>query len=64
MQQHLHHGGARRRKDRAKIENLCKKIMMENFPNPVKEIDILSPESSESPKQDEPKQAYTKTHHN
>ena len=41
-------------------ENLFEKIMTENFPNLVKEIDI---QVQESPKQDEPKKAHTKTHH-
>ena len=45
------------------IENLFEKIMKENFPNLVKEIDT-SPRSKESPKQDVPKEAHTKTHHN
>ena len=47
------------------IENLVKKKMMENFPNLVTEIDILykSWKHTES-KQDEPKEAHTKTHHN
>ena len=43
--------------------NLFEKIMTENFLNLVKEIDIQVQEA-QSPKQDEPKEAYTKTHHN
>ena len=38
------------------IENLFEKIMKENFPNLVKEIDIQVQET-QSPKQDEPKDA-------
>ena len=45
------------------IENLCEKIMMENFSNLVKEIDIQVQEA-QSPKQDGPKEAHSKTPHN
>ena len=45
------------------IKNLFKEIMTENFPNLVKEIDIQVQEA-QIPKQDEPKEAHTKTHHN
>ena len=37
--------------------------MKENFPNLMKEIDIQVQEA-QSPKQDEPKEDHTKTHHN
>ena len=37
--------------------------MMENFSNLVTEIDIQAQEV-QSPKQDEPKEAHTKTYHN
>ena len=43
------------------IETLSEKIMKENLPNLVKEKDI-QPGSKDSPKQDEPKEAHTKTH--
>ena len=46
------------------IGNLFEKIMKENFPDLVKEIDMPSPGSTESPKQDGPKGDHTKTHHN
>ena len=46
------------------IENLFENIMKENFPNLVKEIDITSPGSTESPKQVGPKEDHTKTHYN
>ena len=36
---------------------------MENFPNLAKEIDI-QPQETQSPKQDELKEAHTKIHHN
>ena len=45
------------------IESLCKKIMLENFPNLVDEIDIQVQEV-QGPKQDEPKEAYIENHHN
>ena len=37
-------------------------MMTENFPNLVKEIDVQV--RKHSPKQDEPNEAHTKTHHN
>ena len=46
-----------------KIENLFERIMKENFPNFVKEIDIQVQEA-QSPKQDGHKEDHTKTHHN
>ena len=46
-----------------KIGNLFEKIMTENFPNLVKEVDIQV-QKAEGPKQDEPKEAHTKIHHN
>ena len=45
------------------IENLFEKIMKENFPNLVKEIDIQVQEA-QSPKQGGPKEDHTKTYHN
>ena len=45
------------------IKTCLKKIMTENFLNLVKEIDIQVQEA-QIPKQDEPKEAHTKTHHN
>ena len=44
------------------IENLFEKIMKENFPNLVKEIDIEVQEA-QNPKQDGPKEGHTKAHH-
>ena len=46
------------------VEQLFEEIMMENFPNLVKEIDIQPQEAQTVPKKDEPKEAHTKTHHN
>ena len=45
------------------IENLCEKIMKENFPYLAKEIDIQGPVIL-SLKEAEPKEAHTKAHHN
>ena len=45
------------------IGNLFEKIMKENFPNLVKEIDMYVQES-QSPKQDGCKEAHSKTHDN
>ena len=44
------------------IENLIEKIMKENFPNLMKELDIQVQEA-ESLKQVGPKEDHTKTHH-
>ena len=45
------------------IENLFEKIMKENLPNLVKEIDIQVQEG-QSTKQVGPKEDHTKTHYN
>ena len=45
------------------IRNLFEKIMKENFPNLVKEIDMQVQEA-QSPKQDGCKEAHSSTHHN
>ena len=46
------------------IENLFGKIMKENFPNLVKEIDIQVVQEALNPKWDGRKEDHTKTHHN
>ena len=46
------------------IENLFEKIMKENFPNLVKEIDIQVQEAQRVLKPDGPQEDHTKTHHN
>ena len=43
--------------------NLFEKIMKENFPNLVKEVDMQVLEA-QSPKQDGCKEAHSKTNHN
>ena len=55
--------GAEGKEEEQKIENLFEKLMKENFPNLVKEIDIQVQEA-QSPKQAGPKEEHTKTHHN
>ena len=46
------------------IENVFEKIMKENFPNLVKEIDMQVQEAQKSPKQVGPKEAHINTYHN
>ena len=46
------------------IENLFEKVMMENFPNLMTEKNHTNPGITESPKQEESKEAHCKTHHN
>ena len=45
------------------IGNLSEKIVKENFPNLVKEIDMPIPGSMESPNYDGYKEAHAKTHY-
>ena len=45
------------------IENLFEKVMMENFPNLMREGAIQMQEA-QGPDQEEPKEAHPKTHHN
>ena len=45
------------------IENLFEKVMMENIPNLMREK-VTQIQESQSPKQDEAKEAHCKTHHN
>ena len=45
------------------IESLFEGIMAETFPTLVKE-NVTKVHKTESPKQDDPKEAHTKTHHN
>ena len=45
------------------IENLFEKVMMENFPILMKEK-LTQIQESQSPKQEEPKEALCMTHHN
>ena len=46
------------------IENLFEKVMMENFPNLMREkVTQIQETQRESPKQEEHKQVHYKTHH-
>ena len=45
------------------IENLFEKVMMENFPNLMREK-VTRTQETQSPNQEEPKEAHFKTHHN
>ena len=46
------------------IENLFEKVMMEYFPNLMREKNHTNSGNTESPNQEEPKEAHFKTHHN
>ena len=46
------------------IENMFEKVMMENFPNLMREKVTTYPGNTESPNQEEPKETHCKTHHN
>ena len=45
------------------IENLFEKVMIENFPNLMREKNHTNSGNTESPNQEEPKEAHFKTHH-
>ena len=45
------------------IENLFEKVMLENFHNLMREK-LTQIQESQSPNQEEPKEAHCKTHHN
>ena len=45
------------------IENLFEKVMMKNFPN-LRREKVIQMQESQSPNQEEPKEAHCKTHHN
>ena len=55
MFQHLNHRGTRRRRGRAKNQKLIKKIMKENVPSLVKEIDVHVQEAQSLPKKLDPR---------
>ena len=44
------------------IENLFEKVMMEKFPN-LRREKVTQMQETQSPKQEEPKEAHLKTHH-
>ena len=45
------------------IENLFERLMMENFPNLMREK-VASNQETQSSNHEEPKEAHFKTHHN
>ena len=45
------------------IENLFEKVMMENFPNLMREK-VTQIQETQSPNKEESKEAHCKTHHN
>ena len=51
------------KEEEQEIENLCEKIMKENFPNLAKEIDFQEVQEAQSPKEVGPKEEHTKAHH-
>ena len=51
-------------KRKQEIGNLFEKTMTELFPNLLKGIVIKVQETQKVPKQEEPKEAHPKTHHN
>ena len=46
------------------IKNLFEKVMMENVPNLMRGKSHTNPGITESPNQEEPKEAHCNTHHN
>ena len=46
------------------IENLFEKVMMENFPNLIREKSHRNPGNTESPNKEEHKEAHFKIHNN
>ena len=45
------------------IENLFEKVLMENFPH-LKREEVTHIQETQSPNQEEPKEAHFKPHHN
>ena len=60
MFQHLNHRVPEGEEEEQEIENLFEKIMKENFPNFVKEIDIQVQEAQRVPNQLDPKRTIKK----
>ena len=51
-----------RKEEKQGIQKLFQKVMMENFPNLMREK-VTQIQETQSPKQEEPKGAHCKTHH-
>ena len=60
MYQHLHHGGAERRREE-ELENLFEKVMTQKLPNLVKELDIQVQEVQRVPNKMNPKRSIQDT---
>ena len=60
MYLHLNHRGARGEEGEEEIENLFEKIMKENFPNLVKEVDIQVQEAERVPNKRDTKRTTPK----
>ena len=64
MFQYPNHRVPEGQEEEQEMENLFEKIM-ENFPNPAKEIDFHEVQEAQGiPMKLDPKEAHTKTHHN
>ena len=55
--------GIQEKEEEQRIENLFGKVMMENFLNLMREK-VTQIHETQSPNQEEPKEAHFKTHHN
>ena len=56
-------GTPKEKEEEQGIENLFEKVMMENFPN-LRREKVTKIQETQSTKQEEPKEAHCKTHHN
>ena len=59
---HIHIIGIPEGEEEQGIENLFEKVMMENFPNLMREK-VAQTQETQSPNQEEPKEAHFKIHH-
>ena len=60
----IHKIGIPERQEEQGIENLFEKVMMEYFPNLMREKNHTNSGNTESPNQEELKEGHCKTHHN
>ena len=60
----IHIIGIPEKEEKQGIENLLEKVMMEKFPNLMREKVTQIQETQRVPRQEEPKEAHCKTHHN
>ena len=64
MKCNIHIIGIPEEEEEQGIENLFEKVMIEKFSNMMTEKNHTNPGNTESPNQEEPKEAHFKTHHN